>query len=595
MHPDDVEATVEVLARTHIAGSKIDELVNRWRRRDGSYCTLAWSGASDGDVWCVVGRDVTGHAQERTLLREAQRIVELTNWEWHLNTDVVTTNFVAKVLVGDEPVTPFGLNGILDRVAPEDRDAVLAGLEALRAGTLTNTRLEHRVLTPSGALRWLDSRCRLLRDSAGHPSVVRGTSQDITERVIAREQLERATEEALNARNHLAAVTDSMGEGLLVLDSAGCVTLMNEAAEEMLGWTLSGLRGRVLHDLVHYRRPDGSPQPASASTILQTLELRATIRAEDEIFMRRDGTELPTSYTAAPLVTSEGLEGCVIVFTDATVRQAEQRELRRKLEALSWAGRVQDALREERFVLYAQPILDLATDEVVQHELLLRMREPNGDIVGPGSYLQIAEEHNLIGDIDRWVIRRASHLAAPPDPQASILAARGLPVELNVSGGSISDPELITHIEACLQETGADPALMVFEITETALVSDEEAGRHFVQRVHELGCKLALDDFGTGYGGFTYLKQLPVDYLKIDIEFVRDLRTSEASLHVVEAVVNLARGFGMHTVAEGVEDAETLSLLKTLGVNYAQGYHIARPGPLEDAFADDTLRSSARS
>jgi PAS domain S-box-containing protein len=828
IHPDDFEATVDVLARTHISGARIDELVNRWRRRDGSYCTLAWSGASDGDIWCVVGRDVTGHAQERTLLREAQRIVELTNWEWHLDSDVVTTNLVARVLTGDQPVAPFGLDGILSRVAPEDREAVLTGLDALRAGTTTSARLEHRVLTPSGELRWLDTRCRLLRDPDGRPCVVRGTSQDITERVVAREQLESASdfwqgtmdsldahvavldpdgeivavnqawrrfeeengacngtigenylalgstdgphasgvraragvqallagegerfsmeyaargtegerwfaltatrfsgtgpvsvvvahhditerrmmeeearkqaalldvidvavvatddaglvthwnrgadvlygwtrdeatgrraseliiaddgpsgiaivddlrshgrwegrvcmrrkdgtifpahvrdalvvdvggepsgmigvsiditttiaaEDSLrDARNHLAAVTNSMGEGLLVLDSAGRVTLMNQAAEEMLGWTLAGLRGRVLHDLVHYRRPDGSPQPAAASTILQTLELRTTIRAEDEIFMRRDGTELPTSYTAAPLVTTEGLEGCVIVFTDATVRQAEQRELRRKLEALSWAGRVQDALREERFVLYAQPILDLATDEIVQHELLLRMREPNGEIVGPASYLQIAEEHNLIGDIDRWVIRRASRLAA-----------RGLPVELNVSGGSISDPELITHIERCLQETGADPGLMVFEITETALVSDEQAGRNFVQRVHELGCKLALDDFGTGYGGFTYLKQLPVDYLKIDIEFVRDLRTSEASLHVVEAVVNLARGFGLQTVAEGVEDVETLTLLKRLGVDYAQGYYIARPGPLEDAFTDDNLRSSISS
>jgi len=828
VHPDDFEATVDVLARTHISGGRIDALVNRWRRPDGSYCTLAWSGASDGDVWCVVGRDVTGHAQERTLLREAQRIVELTNWEWHLATDVVTTNFVAEVLTGAHPAAPFGLDGILTRVAPEDRDAVLTGLDALRTGATSTARLEHRVLTPRGEIRWLDSRCRLLRDADGSPAIVRGTSQDITERVLAREQLESASdfwqgtmdsldahvavldpngdivavnrawrrfeeengacngtigenylalgmtdgpdasgvraragvqtllegegerfsmeyavrgtggerwftltatrfsgpgpvsvvvahhditerrameeearkqaalldvidvavvatdgagnvthwnrgadvlygwtreeatghrtseliiadhapagiaivddlrshgrwegrvsmrrkdgsifpahvrdalvvdadgepsgmigvsiditttiaaEESLrDARNHLAAVTDSMGEGLLVLDSAGRVTLMNEAAEQMLGWTLAGLRGRVMHDLVHYRRPDGTPQPAAASTILQTLESRATIRAEDEIFMRRDGTELPTSYTAAPLVTTEGLEGCVIVFTDATVRQAEQRELRRKLEALSWAGRVQDALREERFLLYAQPILDLETDEVVQHELLLRMREPDGEIVGPASYLQIAEEHNLIGDIDRWVIRRASRLAA-----------RGLPVELNVSGGSISDPELITHIETCLRETGADPALMVFEITETALVRDEEAGRNFVQRVHELGCKLALDDFGTGYGGFTYLKQLPVDYLKIDIEFVRDLRTSEASLHVVEAVVNLARGFGMQTVAEGVEDRATLDLLKTLGVDFAQGYHIARPGPLEDAFTDDIKRSTTSS
>ncbi len=587
LHPDDVAATVGLLARTHITGSKIDELVNRWRRRDGSYCTLAWSGASDGDVWCVVGREVTDHAQERALLRESASEFwqgTMDSLDAHVavldpNGEIVAVNQAWRRFE-EENGTGNGTIGqnYLALGSTDDPDAsgarARAGVEALLQGEGERFSLEYAA-RGTGGERWFA--LTATRFSGSGPVSVVVAHHDITERRIMEEN-------ALNARNHLAAVTDSMGEGLLVLDSGGRVTLMNEAAETMLGWQLKDLRGRVLHDLVHYRRPDGSPQPAAASTILQTLERRATIRADDEIFVRRDGTELPTSYTAAPLVTAEGLEGCVIVFTDATLRQAEQRELRRKLDALSWAGRVQDALREERFVLYAQPILDLATDEVVQHELLLRMREPNGEIVGPCSYLQIAEEHNLIGDIDRWVIRKASQLAA-----------RGLPVELNVSGGSISDPELITHIEACLQETGADPALLVFEITETALVSDEEAGRNFVQRVHELGCKLALDDFGTGYGGFTYLKQLPVDYLKIDIEFVRDLCTSEASLHVVEAVVNLARGFGMHTVAEGVEDAETLSLLKTLGVNYAQGYYIARPGPLEDAFADDTLRSSARS
>jgi PAS domain S-box-containing protein len=587
VHPDDVEATVEVLARTHIVGSKINELVNRWRRRDGSYCKLAWSGASDGDVWCVVGREVTDHARERALLLESASDFWQGTMD-SLDAHVAVLDPEGEIVAVNQAWRRFEEeNGTCNGTIGENYLALgstdgpnasgaraRAGVEALLQGEGERFSMEYAA-RGTGGERWFA--LTATRFSGTGPVSVVVAHHDITERRIMEE-------EALNARNHLAAVTDSMGEGLLVLDSAGRVTLMNEAAEEMLGWRLKDLRGRVMHDLVHYRRPDGSPQPAAASTILQTLELRATIRAEDEIFMRRDGTELPTSYTAAPLVTSEGLEGCVIVFTDATLRQAEQRELRRKLDALSWAGRVQDALREERFVLYAQPILDLATDEVVQHELLLRMREPNGEIVGPGSYLQIAEEHHLIGDIDRWVIRRASQLAA-----------RGLPVELNVSGGSISDPKLITHIEACLQETGADPALLVFEITETALVSDEEAGRNFVQRVHELGCKLALDDFGTGYGGFTYLKQLPVDYLKIDIEFVRDLCTSEASLHVVEAVVNLARGFGMFTVAEGVEDAETLSLLKTLGVDYAQGYHIARPAPLEDAFADDTPRSSARS
>ena len=125
---------------------------------------------------------------------------------------------------------------------------------------------------------------------------------------------------------------------------------------------------------------------------------------------------------------------------------------------------------------------------------------------------------------------------------------------------------------------------MVFEITETAILEDEAAAERFADRLRNLGCKLALDDFGTGYGGFTYLKQLPVDYLKIDIEFVRDLATNPASRHVVEAVVGLARGFGLKTVGEGVEDPEAYSLLRELGVDYAQGYHIARPAPLEPGY-----------
>ena len=127
----------------------------------------------------------------------------------------------------------------------------------------------------------------------------------------------------------------------------------------------------------------------------------------------------------------------------------------------------------------------------------------------------------------------------------------------------------------------------MFEITETALIKDAAAALAFAERLHELGCKLALDDFGTGYSGFTYLKQLPLDYLKIDIEFVRDLATNPASSHVVKAVVALARGFDLKTVAEGVEDAETLVLLGELGVDLAQGYHIARPGPIADI---DALR-----
>jgi EAL domain-containing protein (putative c-di-GMP-specific phosphodiesterase class I) len=190
--------------------------------------------------------------------------------------------------------------------------------------------------------------------------------------------------------------------------------------------------------------------------------------------------------------------------------------------------------------------------------------------MSPGAFLPVAEEFGLITEIDRWVIDRATEIAAT-----------GRAVQVNVSGRSISAPGLLEHIKHAIRHTGADPKKIVFEITETALVSGEPAARAFVESLHGLGCKVALDDFGTGYGGFTYLKRLPVDFLKIDIEFVLDARTNSASRNVIQSIVSLATGFGLKTVGEGVEDEASLHLLRELGVDYAQGFHIGRPGPLD--------------
>ncbi len=135
-----------------------------------------------------------------------------------------------------------------------------------------------------------------------------------------------------------------------------------------------------------------------------------------------------------------------------------------------------------------------------------------------------------------------------------------------------------------LAETGADPALLVVELTETALLERSPAAARLIHGIHEAGCRLAIDDFGTGHGGFTYLKRLPFDYLKIDAEFVQDLLENTASQEVVSAVVSLARGFGQKTVAEGVEDEGTLAMLRDLGVDLAQGFAIGRPAPVADVF-----------
>ncbi len=154
------------------------------------------------------------------------------------------------------------------------------------------------------------------------------------------------------------------------------------------------------------------------------------------------------------------------------------------------------------------------------------------------------------------------------------------PVRANVSAHAISDWTIRDHIERCIEQSGADPASMVFEITETALASDQDAAVAFARHLHELGCKVALDGFGTGYGGFTLIRHFPVDYLKIDMEFVLDLTASQASSRVVKAVVSIARACSAKTIGEGVEGAQNLQRLQDLGVDYAHGFHVARPGPI---------------
>jgi diguanylate cyclase (GGDEF)-like protein/PAS domain S-box-containing protein len=235
----------------------------------------------------------------------------------------------------------------------------------------------------------------------------------------------------------------------------------------------------------------------------------------------------------------------------------------------SWVARIHDALENDRFVLHAQPIIDLATRAIVQHELLLRMRDHDDGLIAPLAFLPTAERCGLIGAIDQWVIGRAIRLARS-----------GQCVAINLSAASAADPAVLTAIERELGRHNADPAAIVFEITETAVMQNIDHGRRFAEHMVALGCSFALDDFGTGFASFTYLKRLPVQYLKIDLEFVRDVRRSQRDRAVVSAIVGLARGFGQQTIAEGVEDEETAQILHGLGVTFAQGYLFGRPSPI---------------
>lgn len=234
-----------------------------------------------------------------------------------------------------------------------------------------------------------------------------------------------------------------------------------------------------------------------------------------------------------------------------------------------WIARIREALDEDGFVLEGQPIVELASGKIVERELLLRMRDPGGQLFPPLAFLPTAERCGLIYEIDRWVIK-----------QAIKMAARGQSVSVNLSAPSVGDPRLLELIERDLRNHEADPSRLVFEITETAVMQNMDRAAFFAERLVALGCKLALDDFGTGFASFTYLKRLPVHYLKIDIDFVRDVARSTRDMFVVRAIVALAGDFGQQTIAEGVEDQATAKVLQDLGVTYSQGYLYGAPGPL---------------
>jgi PAS domain S-box-containing protein len=362
-----------------------------------------------------------------------------------------------------------------------------------------------------------------------------------------------------------SAVMDTMLEGLYVLDGVGRVTFVNAAASRLLGWTGDELRGRSMHDAIHFQHADGSPHAEADCALLKVRTEGRSVRMEHEHFTRRDGSLFPVSYSAAPLMAGTKVDGVVVVFRDASLEHAEEDRARRELDSLVWVGRVRDALDEDRMLLYSQPIVPLG-DGRPGEELLLRMAGTNGEIYPPGSFLPVAERYGLIGEIDRWVIA-----------EAIALAATGRRIEANLSAWSIGRLDLLALIERELRDTGADPAKVVFEITETALMENGEAGEAFARGLVEIGCQVALDDFGTGFGGFAYLKKLPIKYLKIDTDFVRELHTSRANQHLVKAIVGLAKDFGYETIAEGVEDAETLTLLGDYGVDFAQGFYLGRP------------------
>ncbi len=260
------------------------------------------------------------------------------------------------------------------------------------------------------------------------------------------------------------------------------------------------------------------------------------------------------------------------------VYQRDDQELLLRQDEMNWVGRITDALDNNRFELYYQRLqrLDDKPETGERIEILLRMRDVNGEIIAPGSFIPAAERYNLMPAVDRWVIRHvfqqlAQHLNHGEQVPES--------VGINLSGTSLSDEALPDYVREQLASTGIPPRLVCFEITETAAISHRTAAMRFIEAMRELGCSLALDDFGSGLSSFEYLRSLDVQNLKIDGAFIRDMDRNRIDRAMVQAIERVAEVMQLETVAEFIERPELIPLARELGLTWAQGYAVHRPTP----------------
>jgi EAL domain-containing protein (putative c-di-GMP-specific phosphodiesterase class I) len=276
----------------------------------------------------------------------------------------------------------------------------------------------------------------------------------------------------------------------------------------------------------------------------------------------------------------------------------EDSELSVRHGEMEWVARIHKALDESRFCLYAQEIVEVRgpSKRGIHVELLVRMLDEQGKLVLPMAFIPAAERYNLMPAIDRWVIRSAfSTLAAlRTQGQANLIET----CSINLSSASIQDERFLDFVREQFAQVAVPHSAICFEITERAAIANLGKAKQFIQELRALGCTFSLDDFGAGWSSFAYLKDLPVDFLKIDGSFVKDMADDPIDRAMVKAMNDIGHVMGKKTIAEFVENDRILAILRDIGVDFAQGYGIARPKPFGPTFTpastlDSTITTCA--
>ena len=484
----------------------------------------------------------------------------------------------------------------------DDRQAVVAAEDRLHSGERVS--IEYRMHTRDGTVVWVRDECAGVTAEDGR-RLVEGLLTDITDRKATERRLQHLADHdaltgLLNRRRLIEELELEIAAGrrgmrasaALVLDIDGFKyvndSLGHQAGDELIravarcfetrlrgSDAIARLGGDEFACLL--RGTTGEEADAVAAELLTTLRDRAFTAGGETVRVTASAGIAPLDAGERP--TAEAVLSAADLAMYEAKRAGRDRwvrftpDLRAELErGRSWVTLLHAALAEGGFELLAQPVLDVATREVVMHELLLRLRDEDGRLAGPDAFMGVAERFDLAEAVDRWVLREAVRLLAEKD---------GLRLAVNLCVRSIGDGA-VELLREELASTGVDPARLTIEVTESDAIADLERAQAFALALRGLGCAVALDDFGVGLGSFSSLKRLPVDYLKIDGEFVRGLAANPIDREVIRAIVLLARAVGRSTVAELVPDAETLEMLAADGVSLAQGFYIGHPRPVSE-------------
>jgi diguanylate cyclase (GGDEF)-like protein/PAS domain S-box-containing protein len=566
-------------------------------------------------------------ARSQASLAYAQSLARVGNWEWRLDAGsqggaTFWSEEIYRIL-GLEPgaVAP-SLEAALARVPQDERPQIAAAFAALlKAGTQAHN-VEHRVVRADGSERIVLSNAEAIRDASGRAVLLRGTAQDITERkqiegkiralayfdsltglpnrLQFKEQLARAVHRCGRGKDRIAVmfldldrfkqINDSLGhpvgDELLKAVAARLVHSVRggddvgRAADGQATARLGGDEFTVLLSGLACHEDAGKVAARIVAEIARPFSV-----AGQELFISAsvgiavypaDGTDVDTLLKNADVAMysakDSGRNNYKFYSSELNARALERLNLERDLHR---------ALERNEFLLHYQPQIDRASGRVTGVEALLRWNHAQRGLVPPGHFIPIAEQTGLIAPIGEWVLERACR-------QAKAWSDEGvgeLEMWVNVSGVQFRDRKLAGAIRRALELSGLEPRRLVIEATETIMLEDREATLAILTELKALGIRIAIDDFGTGYSSLAYLKRFPLDTLKIDGSFVRDLDTDAEDRAIVAAIIAMGSALKLNILAEGVETAQQAALLHEMGCPRMQGYYFARPVPAEDLAA----------